>query len=143
MAVFAIVRLNNKTISIRNEWICWKPQQKPLLTVICLDRGVFHQMIMFKCQVFGFNQLHLLDNNVNNDNNNIIFALLIGMHSFWMSHNQSADCIITTNLFDFKYIWSVGFCFVHFKFTALSIWHIDRLPNFIARHNQYIVCLGP
>lgn len=51
----------------------------------------------------------------------------------WMSYNQSADCIITTNLFDFKYIWSVGFCFVHCKFTALAIWHIDRLPNFIAK----------
>lgn len=55
---YAIVRLNNKQFLYEmNENL----NKKPLLTVICLDRGVLHQMSMFKCQVFGFNQLHLLD----------------------------------------------------------------------------------
>lgn len=85
----AIVRLNNKQFLYEMNEFVENLNKKPLLTVICLDRGVLHQMSMFKCQVFGFNQLHLLDNNVN-DNNNIIFALLIGMHSFeCLTINQS------------------------------------------------------
>lgn len=77
----AIVRLNNKQFLYKmNEfvenlnknhywrWFVW-------IVVFCT------KWTCSNVRFFGFNQLHLLDNNVNS-NNNIIFALLIGMHSF-------------------------------------------------------------